>query len=411
MGVIFKESTNDYVCPPESERTRIIKDAHELGHFGEAAVIDHIHTYYGLHWSSIYADCKDVLKSCRECAQHSITKKGFNPAKSIVSFEAFDHVAVDLLGPLPVTEKDSGLCVGTRYVILRALPNKNSNIVAQCIMDIFGDYGVALSIFQSDYGKEVRNHLMHHFMKTLSIKHNFSLPYYKQSNGIAENAVKNAAQTIRKMCGNDTHNWDDRLSIICQLAMNMKVKSRTASTAFSLMFARQVNTQREAKKVNLNGRPPSTLDELQQRIQHMNDFVFPAIQERTKRVAEEYTKKMDKRRMIIEDIPFDSAVKVRLPEGRQSKLSPLYAGPYIVVRRTMAVVKWSGYEDRYNDYITEDFFSTLVPIQTYWAKMRGLQQEHGNSKGKSTFRQFNRRGYKHQPSGMSVPQLKKRKSA
>ncbi|CEP09913.1 hypothetical protein, partial, partial [Parasitella parasitica] len=249
----------------------------------------------------------------------------------------FDHVAVDLLGPLPVTEKGSvyvlvlvDLC--TRYVILRALPNKNSNTVAQCIMDIFGDYGVALSIFQSDNGKEVRNHLMHHFMKTLSIKHNFSLPYYKQSNGSAENAVKNATQTIRKMCGNDTHNWDDRLSI-CQLAMNMKVKSRTASTPFSLMFARQVNTQREAKKVNLNGRPPLTLDELQQRIQHMNNIVFPAIQERTKRVAEEYTKKMDKRRMIIEDIPFDSAVMVRLPEGRQSKLSPLYAGPYIVVRR------------------------------------------------------------------------------
>ncbi|CEP06855.1 hypothetical protein, partial, partial [Parasitella parasitica] len=68
----FKESTTDYVCPPESERTQIIKDAHELGHFGEAAVIDHIHTYHGLHWSSIYADCKDVLKSCRECAQHNI---------------------------------------------------------------------------------------------------------------------------------------------------------------------------------------------------------------------------------------------------------------------------------------------------------------------------------------------------
>ncbi|CEP07084.1 hypothetical protein, partial, partial [Parasitella parasitica] len=75
------------------------------------------------------------------------------------------------------------------------------------------------------------------------------------------------------------------------------------------------------------------------------------------------------------------------------------------------LVKWSGYEDRYNDYITEDLFSTPVPIQTYWAKVRRLQQEHGNSKGKSTSRQLDRRGYKRQPSDMSVPQPKKRKSA
>ncbi|CEP06946.1 hypothetical protein, partial, partial [Parasitella parasitica] len=331
--------------------------------------------------------------------------------------------------PLPVTDKGNiyvlvmvDLC--TRYVIVRALPNKNSSTVAQMIMDIFGDYGVALSVFQSDNGKEFRNHLMNHFMKTLSIKHHFSLPYYKQSNGAVENANRHLTQTLRKMCGNDTHNWDDKLSI-CQLVMNMKVKSRTGSTPFSLMFARQVNTKRETDKLNLNGRPPLTMDELQTRIEHMNNVVFPAIKERTEKLAEEYSKKLDERRMIIEDIPFDSAVMIRLPEGRQSKLSPLYAGPYIVVRRTMAgnyilkdetnellhreytpselklvnidetdieneiyeveeirdhrkrsdgvieyLVKWSGYEDRYNDYITEDLFSTPIPIQEYWAKVR-----------------------------------------
>ncbi|KAG1111288.1 hypothetical protein G6F42_015073 [Rhizopus arrhizus] len=466
----FKQSTTDYVCPPENERAQIIKEAHELGHFGEASVVAHIHTYHGLHWNSIYADVKEILKSCRECAQHNISKKGFNPAKSIVSFEAFDHVAVDLLGPLHVTDKGNVYCLVlldlcTRYVILRALPNKNSSTVAQCIMDIFGDYGVALTIFQSDNGKEFRNHLMRHFLKTLSIKQHFSLPYYKQSNGGAENAIKTATQTVRKMCGNDSHNWDDKLSI-CQLVMNMKVKTRTASTPFSLMFARQVNTRRETDKLNLNGRAPLSMEELQERIQYMNDIVFPAIQERTKRLAEEYNKKLDGRRMILEDIPFDSAVMIRLPEGRQSKLSPLYAGPYIVVRRTQAgnyilkdetnellhreytpselklvnidetaieneifeveeirdhrtrpdgiieyLVKWAGYEDRYNEYITEDLFSTPVPIQTYWEKIRQVNQNKnaGNNK-RSTTSKTNRRGRKRTADEPSTPQAPKKRT-
>ncbi|KAG1060856.1 hypothetical protein G6F42_027845 [Rhizopus arrhizus] len=56
----------------------------------------------------------------------------------------------------------------------------------------------------------------------------------------------------------------------------------------------------------------------------MNDIVFPAIQKHTKRLAEEYSKKLDGRRIILEGCC-------------QSKLSPLYAGgPYIVVRRTQA---------------------------------------------------------------------------
>ncbi|KAI8635860.1 hypothetical protein BD408DRAFT_454870 [Parasitella parasitica] len=226
------------------------------------------------------------------------------------------------------------------------------------------------------------------------------------------------------MCGNDTHNWDDRLPI-CQLALNMKIKQRTASTPFSLMFARQVNINPNPNNVNLNGRQALSITELQQRIEHMNSIVFPALQERTKLLAEEYNKKMDKHRYILPELLFDSPVMVRLEEGRQSKLAPLYAGPYFVVKRTQAgnyvlkdetnnllhreytpselkpvnidetafedeifevedirdhryrsdgeieyLVKWSGYSERENEYITADMFSTPIPIKKYWEKVK-----------------------------------------
>ncbi|KAL9536381.1 hypothetical protein PS6_011929, partial [Mucor atramentarius] len=134
------------------------------------------------------------------------------------------------------------------------------------------------------------------------------------------------------MCGNDYRNWDDRLAI-CQLAMNMKIKNRTASTPFSLMYARQVNTRRSTNNLNLNGRKALSIPELQQRAAHMNSIVFPAIQTRTTRLVEEYNKKIDQKHQII-DIPFDTPVMVRLKEGRESKFAPLYAGPYIVARKT-----------------------------------------------------------------------------
>ncbi|CEP13437.1 hypothetical protein [Parasitella parasitica] len=78
------------------------------------------------------------------------------------------------------------------------------------------------------------------------------------------------------------------------------------------------------------------MNKLQTKIEHINNVVFLSIKERTKNLTEEYSKKLEKRRMIIKDIPFDSAFIIRSPEGRQSKLFHLYAGHNIVVRRTMA---------------------------------------------------------------------------
>ncbi|CEP19323.1 hypothetical protein [Parasitella parasitica] len=92
------------------------------------------------HQHRSFASCRNVY--------------GFNPAKSIVSFQAFDHVAVDLVGLLPVTDKGNiylsvMVDLYTRYVIARGLPNKNSSTVVQLIKDIFEDHGVVLSVFQS----------------------------------------------------------------------------------------------------------------------------------------------------------------------------------------------------------------------------------------------------------------------
>jgi hypothetical protein len=191
------------------------------------------------------------------------------------------------------------------------------------------------------------------------------------------------------------------------------------------MFARQVNLDPNPNNLNLNGRPSLSIKELQQRIEHMNTIVFPALKERTQKLAEEYSKRMDQRRYILPELAFDSPVMIRLEAGRSSKLAPLYAGPYFVVKRTQAgnyilkdetnslmhreytpselkpinidettiedeifevedirdhrvredgeveyLVKWSGYSERENEYITADLFSSPIPIKKYWDKIK-----------------------------------------
>lgn len=338
---------------------------------------------------------------------------------------------MDMIGPFPVTER--GNCyilvvvdICTKYIIARPAPNKQSDTIANILVSIYGDYGLAVNVTLSDNGREFKSHLSEYIYKALNIGMIHSTAYYAQGNGHSENSVKTVTGTLRKMCGNDTKNWDNRLPIV-QLAINMKVRDRTASTPFSLMFARQVNL--DHKKLNRNNRKALTLEELQKRAEVMNDIVFPAIQKRTDELAKLYREKFNEKHYIIEDIPAGTPVMIRYAEGRSNKLAPLYSGPYIVVRRTKAgtyvlkdetnellhreytpselkivtldetaleaqvyeveeirdhrvlpdgtyeyLTKWCGYGERENDWLTPDLFSTPIPITNYWKKVRELER-------------------------------------
>ena len=412
------------------------------------------------------------MLSCKECQLHNIAKKGFNPARSVVLYEPFDFISMDMIGPLPVTER--GNCyilvvvdICTKYIIARPAPNKQSDTIANILVSIYGDYGLAVNVTLSDNGREFKSQLSEYIYKTLNISMIQSTPYYAQGNGHSENSVKTVIGTLRKMCGNDTRNWDNRLPII-QLAINMKVRDRTASTPFSLMFARQVTL--DPKKINRNNRKALTLKELQKRAETMNDIVFPAIQQRTDELAKIYREKFNKKHYIIEDIPAGTPVMVRYAEGRSNKLAPLYSGPYIVVRRTQAgtyvlkddtnellhreytpselkvvsldetaleaqvyeveeirdhrvlpdgtyeyLTKWCGYGERENDWLTPDLFSTPTPITNYWKKMKelerreALRKEINDTSTKNTVPTSNKRKSK-SPQTNTRPQKRTRNS-
>jgi transposase InsO family protein len=403
-----------------------------MGHFGSESVVKSILSE-GLYWNTIYKDVKNTLLTCKPCAYHNIVRKGYNPLKSVVAWEPFSHVSMDLCGPFDVTTNGNVyilvvMDICTRYIIARPIKNKQSDTVAQALMDIFGDYGVPRVCIQSDNGTEFKNSLMTRITKALGIQHRFSNPYYPQSNGLAEYGVKMIVSTIRKLCNNDSSNWDEKVAL-AQLCINTKFRYKSGSTPYSLMFARQYNKLKDYSDPKNKAeipKKPTPIEELEKRIGYMNEIVFPAIKERTQKILEEYEKKFNKKHYII-DIPVGTAVMVRLPH-RASKLSVLYEGPYIVHHKTQAnnyvlktennellhrdytpselkivsidetaiedelfevedirdhrdnengekeyLVKWAGYGERENSWVPASFFSTPIPISKYWKKVDAIE--------------------------------------
>jgi hypothetical protein len=425
-----KDELTDYMTPPEEERDALLKEAHAFGHFGSQAIVRDLHSQ-GLHWANIYAEAKDIVSSCVECQKHNISKRGYHPLSNVVANRPFDHIAIDLAGPFDVTEEGyvymlviTDIC--SKFVILRPLKNKQSDTVAKELVRVYGDFGVP-RICQSDNGLEFKNAVMNSISKNLGIDRRYTTPYHPRANGAAENAVRTATNTLRKMMKSDSHSWAYYLPII-QLCMNRHIKAKTMSSPFSLMFARRVNLPDDygnEKKFKLPIES-MTMRELEERVDYMDKIVFPAILERTQKINEEYNKKFNQKSVLV-DIPVGTHVMIRL-QNRSSKLAPIYEGPYTVVRRNTGgsyelkdeqnellsrnyvpselkvvtldessieeeyyevegirdhrgeeghreyLIKWKGYSEKENTWQKASDFTDPTIIQRYWNKQRELRR-------------------------------------
>ena len=219
------KQTLDYMTPPEEERVSILKDAHEFGHFGSEALVKEIHSN-GLHWKNLYKETAEIVKACPECQKHNISKRGFHPMRPIMAFLPFDHIGFDLAGPLPVTNETHNVYlmvvvdICTKYVILRALPNKQSDAVAQTLINIFGDYGFP-RIMQSDNGTEFKNSLMHEISKNLGIDRRYSSRLQRPSDKSEGNSTISqdvGPLEIPQLVPDDEDEYDGLINVMCKWA-------------------------------------------------------------------------------------------------------------------------------------------------------------------------------------------------
>ncbi|KAK4519292.1 Methylcrotonoyl-CoA carboxylase beta chain, mitochondrial [Mucor velutinosus] len=348
-----------YIAPPDNERDQLLRETHEFGHFGAASIVKKLHEE-GIHWTGLYDDAKAICQSCMECARHNVVQKGYHELRNVVAYGPFDHIGIDFLGPL--TPANNGniyilvvydIC--TRFIITRALPNKQTDTVARALTTIFGDFGI-VQILQSDNGREFKSALMSEIGKALGINQRYSTAFHARGNGASESGVKNILNALRKMVSEHIYDWDSVLPGT-QLAINTKIRYRTESAPFQLMFARPLNrfVDYDDPKIKDNlPKKPMTLGELRKKAEIMNQVVFPAINQRTQRIIEEQATRFNKHHKITH-FKVGDWVMVRLPH-RESKLEAAYDGPYQVVqkKRSTYVLKDDMNELLHRDYVPSE---------------------------------------------------------
>ena len=323
------DSHPPYSVPAPEERANIIIRHHLRGHFGTTAVVNSIHEA-GQDWPNLTADVRDACLKCIPCQRHNIGKTGFHPLTPITAAQPWDHIAIDLAGQFPTSHAGNHYLlvvvdVHSRFVYLRAIPDKQSSTVGRTLFDIFTLLGFP-KVLQSDRGAEFINSVMKELCAGARIDQRMVTPYHPRANGVAERHVQTAVATVKKMIDGAAKDWDAAVPF-AQFAMNTKVARIHRSTPFAVVFGRHANPLDDFSAAV--AAPRMSAKDAQARIRFMQGAVFPGIAEIMRASQGAMKASFDASHKQV-DIPVGTYVMV-VDNHRRTKLDARFEGPFKVV--------------------------------------------------------------------------------
>ena len=200
---------------PHSLRESVLEVAHDSilgGHLATKKTYDRVTSNF--FWPGAYDDVSRYCQSCDIC-QRTIPKGrcGKTPLVAMpIIGEPFARVAIDLVGPLPMSGRKHRWILtlvdcASRYP--EAIPMKGIDTIecAEELVNIFSRIGIPQEIL-SDRGSQFVSDLMREISRLLSVRQLQTTPYHAQCNGLVERWNGTLRRMIQKMAAEKPSDWD-----------------------------------------------------------------------------------------------------------------------------------------------------------------------------------------------------------
>jgi len=126
--------------------------------------------------------------------------------------EPFSRVAIDIVGPLPITEAGNRFILtiidhATHYPDAVALKCHTAQDVANALAGIFSHFGFP-EVVLSDQGSDFMSELIQLFLHNFGITQIKTSPYHPQSNSMCEHFHRTIKGMIRSIVDKFDNQWD-----------------------------------------------------------------------------------------------------------------------------------------------------------------------------------------------------------
>lgn len=330
---------------PESLRKTALQSHHNhttASHRGVNKTLSSLrHRYY---WPGLTSQTYRWVTRCHECgAKKTPSRKRRAPLKQYIVGAPLERIAMDILGPLPVTPR------GNRYVLVvsdyftkwteaYAIPDQSAETVAEKLVSEFVcRFGVPRQL-HSDQGTNFESKVMSEVCKLLDIEKTRTTPLHPQSDGQVERFNRTLIVMLRGKLKDNQEDWDLQLPS-CMMAYRSSVHESTGATPNELMLGREVEVPLDAVTELPPDSPGLATDyaqALHQRLAVSHECARQTLKKSALRQKRNYDNKTAGEPFQVGDSVW--LHQVRRKKGRNPKLDCPWEGPYLVTAALSDVV-------------------------------------------------------------------------
>lgn len=223
---------------PKALQPNVIWAIHGIAHFSVKATHDSVrHRFIWPHFTR--KQVADIIRTCEPCQSSKVIRHTKAPIRKFIApNERFEHINVDIIGPLPSCG-DLRYCLTiidryTRWSEASPMPDMTATTVAQTIIrDWIARFGVPARI-TVDQGRQFESLVFHELNQMLGTQHLRTTSYHPQANGIIERFHRTLKGALMATGDSD---WAKRLPLIL-LALRCALKPDIGASAAELVYGR-----------------------------------------------------------------------------------------------------------------------------------------------------------------------------
>ena len=265
-------------------------------------------------------------------------KQRHAPLQIYTATAPMDRVAMDILGPLPITPRQNKyvLVVGdyfTKWTEAFPIPDMETATIARVLVNEFISRFGAPTYLHTDQGRSFESSLIKEICRLMGIVKTRTTPYHPQSDGMIERFNRTLLSMLRMAAVDDETNWDLRIPCL-MLAYRTSIHEATKHTPFSLMFGQEVQLPIDV----MYGLPSGTEQpaNVPLIVKDLRKWMSEAYERVRNHLSSEQRRHKQLYDVKVAGKPFTRGSNVWLnnpvvPRGQSKKLHRFWKGPYTVM--------------------------------------------------------------------------------
>ena len=328
------------LCIPKTLRRPIITQVHS-GIF--APHIGVVHTYDKLRenvwWPGMLKYVNQYISECSVCKKNKGNQPSIPVQPMSVPAGPFEHVCLDVIGPLPITPRGNmymqvAVDRYTRYADGWPMQEQTTKTLATTFINGWVcKHGIPL-VVGTDRGSPYLSQLAQAIYKELGIKRTKTTANHPQANGLVERFNRTLKYAMKVWCNENQDDWDEKYHH-AYFSYNTLYHSLVQETPFFLATGRDARLHVDIMTGNRRSTTPGVYQYATELVQQLHD-----VHQRVKEILENENKKriddmVPLKQYQIGDkvLLYDSSTKV----GLSRKLTKRWKGPYTIIEQNSEV--------------------------------------------------------------------------